>query len=398
MKFVLNSQNVYDYLVENGLCDSRQEAEQYTSQTSQSNIERISAKNFNLLVTLPEGRKLLVKQEQYNSQGKTAGELFGEWRIQKFLQTFPELNHWRLFLPELLHYDAEKSIMVSTYLDSYRDLSDFYSKENNFPTKVAAEIGSYLATVHRDTWNQENYREFFSSEVVRAKPEVSPLLVQSLERIGPEIFGIAPVDGLRFFALYQRYDSLGQAIAQLRETLSPTCLTHNDLKLNNILVAQEWENSSGNIVRLIDWERSSWGDPAFDLGTAMGSYLQIWLGSLVISNSLTIEESLKFATTPLEFLQPSIAALALAYFDTFPEIVEYRPDFLRRVVQFAGWGLMTGILSMVQYQKTFNNTGIAMLQVAKALLCRPDSSMSTIFGVAIEEVFRSQNSEFSTLS
>ncbi len=132
MKFVLNSQNVYDYLVENGLCDSRQEAEQYPSQTSQSNIERITAKNFNLLVTLPDGRKLLVKQEQYNSQGKTAGELFGEWRIQKFLQTFPELNHWGLFLPELLHYDAEKSIMVSTYLDSYRDLSDFYSKENNF--------------------------------------------------------------------------------------------------------------------------------------------------------------------------------------------------------------------------------------------------------------------------
>ncbi|MDE5098476.1 MAG: aminoglycoside phosphotransferase family protein, partial [Trichodesmium sp. St16_bin4-tuft] len=80
MKFVLNSRNVYDYLVENGLCDSLQEGEPYPSQNSQSNVERISAKNFNLLVTLPEGRKLLVKQEQYNSQGKTLGELFGEWR------------------------------------------------------------------------------------------------------------------------------------------------------------------------------------------------------------------------------------------------------------------------------------------------------------------------------
>ena len=155
-------------------------------------------------------------------------------------------------------------------------------------------------------------------------------------------------------------------------------------------MAQDWENSGENIVRLIDWERSSWGDPAFDLGTAISSYLQLWLGSLVISNSLSIEESLKFATTPLELLQPSIAALAKAYLDTFPEILAYRPDFLRQVVQFAGWGLMTGILSMVQYQKTFNNTGIAMLQVAKALLCRPDSSMSTIFGVAIEEILRSQ--------
>lgn len=374
MKFVLSSQNVYDYLIEHGLCDR--------SHKSPTRIERVAAKNFNLLVTLPEGRKLLVKQEQFNSQGETAGEFFGEWRIKKFLQGFPELDRWRVFLPELLLHDAENSILVSTYLDNYRDLMDFYAKENSFPIKVAAEIGTFLATIHRDTWNEESYRQFFAREVVRGKPKVSPLLVQSLERIGPEIFGITPTDGLRFFALYQRYDSLGEAIARLRETLSPTCLTHNDLKLNNILLDKDWENSSGNVVRLIDWERASWGDPAFDLGMAIGSYLQTWLGSLVISNSLTIEESLRLATTPLELLQPSIGALALGYFETFPEIVEYRSDFWARVVQFAGLSLIVSILAMIQYQKTFNNMGIAMLQVAKALLCRPESSTATVFGAA----------------
>ena len=380
MTFVLSSQNVSDYLIEHGLCDR--------SQASPSHIERLLAKNFNLLVTLPDGRKLLVKQEQFNSQGETAGEFFGEWRIQKLLQTFPELEHWRVFLPELLLHDTENSILVSTYLDNYRDLMDFSAKEKRFPTPIAARIGRFLATLHRDTWNRESYREFLASEVVRGKQKVSPLLLQSLERIEPEIFGITPMDGLRFFALYQRYDSLGQAIAQLRQGISPTCLTHNDLKLNNILLDKDWENSSENIVRFIDWERADWGDPAFDLGTAIGSYLQTWLGSLVISNSLTIEESLRLATTPLELLQPSIGALAFAYFDTFPEIVEYRPDFLKQVVQFAGLSLIIGILGMIQYQKTFNNTGIAMLQVAKALLCRPEASMPTIFGTAATELTR----------
>jgi serine/threonine protein kinase len=373
MKFVLSSQNVYDYLIERGICDRSQE--------SPSQVDRVAAKNFNLLVTLPEGRKLLVKQEQFiNSERKTAGEFLGEWRIQKLLQTFPELDHWRVFLPELLLHDTDNSMLVSTYLDSYRDLMDLYAKENRFPTQIAAQIGSFLATLHRDTWNRESYREFFAREMVRGNPKVSPLLIQSLERIEPEIFGITPMDGLKFFALYQRYDSLGQAIAQLHQGISPNCLTHNDLKLNNILLDKDWENSSGNIVRLIDWERSNWGDPAFDLGTAIGSYLQTWLSSLVISNSLTIEESLRLATTPLELLQPSIAALTLAYFDRFPEIVEYRPDFLKQVVQFAGLALIINILAMIQYQKTFNNTGIAMLQVAKSLLCRPEASMPTIFG------------------
>jgi hypothetical protein len=85
-------------------------------------------------------------------------------------------------------------------------------------------------------------------------------------------------------------------------------------------------------------------------------------------------------------LQPSIGGLTLAYLETFPEILEYRPDFLKQVVQLAGFSLIIAILAMVQYQKIFNNTGIAMLQVAKALLCRPESSMPTIFGATATQL------------
>ncbi len=213
-----------------------------------------------------------------------------------------------------------------------------------------------------------------------------PKLIRGLERIGPEIFGLVPADGLKFFALYQRYESLGQAMRELAGAAKPCCLTHNDLKLNNILLHTDWEQETSNIVRLIDWERSSWGDPAFDLGTLIASYLQIWLSSLVVSTSLTIEESLRLAAIPLEQLQPSIAALTRAYFDNFPEILEHRPDFLRRVVQFTGLALIQQIQAMIQYQKSFGNMGICMLQVAKSLLCRPEQSMPTVFGSVAAEL------------
>lgn len=212
-------------------------------------------------------------------------------------------------------------------------------------------------------------------------------MVSQLERITPEIFGLVPADGLKFFALYQRYDSLGKAIAELGNSFTPCCLTHNDLKLNNILLANNWQQStSPDIVRLIDWERSSWGDPAFDLGSLVGSYLLIWLGSLITSKAMSIEESLRMTTTPLEQIQPSIAALAIAYFTEFPEILQRQPDFLRRVVQFTGWNLISAIQATLQYQKSFGNSGICMLQVAKSLLCRPDSSIYTIFGMEASEL------------
>ncbi|EDX76363.1 hypothetical protein MC7420_4619 [Coleofasciculus chthonoplastes PCC 7420] len=374
MTFLLNSDNVFDYLVEHGFC--------HPSELALSQVEPVAAKNFNLLVKLTDTHKLLVKQERHNQDGKAAGEFWGEWQMQVFLQQFPEVEHLRPFLPDVLHFDRDHSILVCRYLDNYQDLMEFYSKEKNFLPEIAVAISTFLATLHRDTFNCQDYQYFFAQQSEQLTSDQVPKLIRGLERIGPEIFGQVPADGLKFFALYQRYDSLGCAIAELGNAFSPCCLTHNDLKLNNILVHSDWEQTTDSIVRIIDWERSAWGDPAFDLGTLLASYVQIWLSSLVISNSLSIEESLRLAATPLEQLQPSIAALIQAYCDTFPDIFNHRPDFLQRVVQFTGFALIQQIQAMIQYQKSFGNMGIVMLQVAKTLLCRPEQSMATIFGAA----------------
>lgn len=385
MTFFLNSQNIFVYLVDHKLCSPNEQ--------SRSKIELKPAKNFNLLLTLSNERKLLVKQERHDGERKTAGELFSEWRIQELLQQFPELSYIRPMLSEVLHFDAEYSIIVFNYLSNYGDLVDFYTRENVFPTAIATSIGATLATIHRATFNCQKYQAFFSQDFEDVPIDQPPKFTSGLERISPEVFGLVPADGLKFFALYQRYDSLGKAISQLISTSNPCCLTHNDLKLNNILLHTDWEQIlsqpnqlSDSTIRLIDWERGSWGDPAFDLGMLVASYLQIWLSSLVVSKSIDIQESLRLAMTPLEEIQPSIAALTKAYLDSFPEILEHRPDLVRRVVQFSGLALIQQIQAMIQYQKSFGNTGICMLQVAKSLLCRPDQSIPTVFGMAASEL------------
>ncbi|MEA5598441.1 aminoglycoside phosphotransferase family protein [Rivularia sp. UHCC 0363] len=385
MTFPLSTKNVLEYLVGQGICPQLE--------PEPREIEPKIAKNFNLLLNLQSGCQLLVKQELLIREEKTVSEFLNEWRIQEFLQRFPELSHIRPMLPEVLHFDAENSIIVLNYLHDYCDVSEFYTKENVFPTAIATSIGTTLATIHRATFNHQEYQEFFSQDSEDVPVDQTSKLALGLERISPEVFGLVPADGLKFFALYQRYDSLGKAISKLTSTLDFCCLTHNDLKLNNILLHNDWEQllskieqSNSSIIRLIDWERSSWGDPAFDLGTIIGSYLQIWLGSLVVSQTLDIQEALRLAMTPLEQLQPSITALTKAYLSNFPEILEHRPDFIKRVVQFSGLVLIQQIQAMIQYQKSFGNTGICMLQVAKSLLCRPEQSIPTVFGMAASEL------------
>lgn len=379
MPFLLSNQNVFQYLIDCGLCTQQEE--------SLIDIELKPAKNFNLLVTLPDGRKLLIKQERYNQKGKTLGEFVNEWRIHDFLQNFANLSHIRPLLSEALHFDADNSIIVFNYLNDYRDLADFYSKENIFPTQIAASVGRNLASIHRLTFDNPEYGELLQNSEDDFSQK-TPKLSGDLDKITPRVFGTVPANGLKFFALYQRYDSLAQAIADLSNAFTPSCLTHNDLKLNNILLSLNWEEAVDNkslqtesIIRFIDWERNGWGDPANDLGTLISSYLQIWLYSMITSKTIAIEESLRLATTPLERLQPSIAALLNAYLANFPEILELRPDFLPRVVQFCGLALIIAIQAALQHEKAFGNSGICMLQVAKSLLCRPEVSIPTVFGI-----------------
>jgi Choline/ethanolamine kinase len=373
MTFLLSYQNVLDYLIEKGFSTQKDK--------EIAKIEPKIAKNFNLLVSFDEDsdRMLLVKQEPHDRDGKSDGEFLREWRIQEFVRQFPEASHLRRWLPEIIHFDRDCSLLIVKYLDDYENLAQFYAKENIFPPEIASSIGTMLASFHQITFQRSNCQEFFDTEENKAANQAAGL-AQSMEKLEPEIFGQYPADGIKFLKLYQRYDSLGKAIVSLGKSIDPCCLAHNDLKLNNLLLPKEWKKTKAIELKLIDWERSSWGDPAFDLGMLFSSYLSMWLGSLVVSNSVSIEEGLRLAMTPLELIQPSNYALVKAYLQTFPEILEYRPDFMLKVMQFAGLGLIQVIQSTLQYQKSFNNSGICMLQVAKTLLCRPEVSIATVLG------------------
>jgi thiamine kinase-like enzyme len=390
MVFLLSSKNVFDYLKEKNICSEIQQ------EVDEQNVESKSAKNFNLLVTLPDHSKLFIKQERFDRQGKTAGEFNREWRIQEFVRQFPEVKKLETWLPEIANFDVDNSILIVKYLDDHQNLGEFYGQENIFATELASSIGSIIATIHSQTINNRSYEDFFGYSNSNTAPKSTQGMGSGLARITPEIFGTVPADGLKFFALYQRYDSLGKAIAQLRESFQPSCLTHNDLKLNNILIATNDQPATTSLaanysqpqveLKLIDWERSGWGDPAFDLGTVIGSYLIIWLQSLIVSRTMAIDESLRLATIPLEVLQPSLAALTKTYAACFPEIVEHDPKFWQKAMQFAGLALIQSIQSTLQYQKAFNNTGICMLQVAKALLCNPTSSIKSVLAIEIDEL------------
>ena len=387
MVFILSSQNVWEYLQTRQICSS--------TVPTPSEIKSKDFKNFNLLVSLNSDRHFLVKQERYNSQGKTKGEFQQEWLIHKLVSHFLELNCLQSAINEAIDYDPEQAIMVFNYLSNYCDLDDFYEREKTFPPAIAAAVGKTIATIHRLTFNQNQYRDFLTQDSNYNLLQ-SPNLFDYLSRIEPELLGYVDEGALAFYRLYQHNVVMVEAIAQLEQDWLNCCLTHGDFRLVNILVSLSWQEelelaaatpfdlrNHRGIIRIIDWEKFSWGDPAYDLGTIMANYLKLWLSSLITDLNIDLPTALNLATTPLRIIQPSLVALIEAYLTTFPEIMAFNSNFVTKTIQFAGFHLIESILAKIEYREPFDETEMCKFQVAKRLLSHPQESMRDLFGQEI---------------
>lgn len=372
----LSSQNISEYLTKQGF---------EISNSKNIQIESKSSKNFNLLVTLPDGLRLLIKQESQNIEGKASGQLYKEWRLYSLIREYPELSEISVLVPKAIFHDGKNSIIGFYYRDDYQDLEDVASEDESviYNLDIVAQLSIALATIHRKTINQQHYRDFLAQELNDV--DTAPNFIRGLKRIRTGIFSQVIAENIKFFKLYQRATQLQQAIQELISSYQQCCLIHNDLKFNNILLHNDYLNkfkgcAETNIISLIDWEKFIWGDPAYDLGQLIASYLNLWLSSIVISSEIDIQTALQLATTPLEKVQPSITKIVTTYWRQFPEITKLYPNFLQRVVQFAGIGLIEKIQIKIHYHEPIGNTGICMLQVAQSLLCHPEISLPVIFG------------------
>lgn len=394
--FLLGTHNVIDYLSQHNFCNSKQRFSQ--------EIELKACKNFNLIVRISPDRYVLVKQEPHGETGTAKGDLAYEWWLHKLIQKTSPIRVVSNLMSDMIQFDPERSIAIFNYLTHYVDLDQFYT-QHFFPTSIAAALGVAIATIHRATFHEPTVQKALAAQ---GYLEDTPDFGNDLRCLTPDIFGQVTSDGLKFYELYQRYDSLGQAIDRLSATYQPCCITHQDLKFNNILLHNQWQDWSttiesnalqpsdrtcspihhqGNsVIRLIDWEKWAWGDPAFDVGTIIASYLKIWLKSLALSPDISIEMALQLASTPLDVLQPSLKVFMYSYLAQFPQILQEFPNFLTRVMQFTGLALIESLQARIHYYEPFGNVGIGMLEVAKTLLCSPEPSIASIFGMSATEL------------
>lgn len=389
MGLILSSKNVVNYLKQNNIYSQDfQPAFPVTVKES---------KNFNIVVTSTTHKSFIVKQNRVDLKGNTSGNLLSEWIFQELINAFSNLASIQPLVSETILFDRANSIIVSVFYNEYVALDDYYETHQSYHPKIANRVGMNLAKIHRATYQQLQHREYLGRHCNLDSATRPPGFVSNLNSLSPSIFGKICPDGLDFYRLYQRFPSLHQAVIELYDHIQPACLAHNDLTLDNFIIDPQIGLESDVVqirpeqVKIIDWEFNYWGDPADDLGMLVSQYMAEWLNSLVADPSLDLNTTLSLATCPLEKITPSLRALLRGYLTAFPEILKHRRDFIKRVIQFAGIGIIDRLSYYVEYHYPFNNEEICKLQVAKNLLCHPDKSCSTIFGSTEAELMNHMN-------
>ncbi|NET73954.1 MAG: hypothetical protein F6K62_24355, partial [Sphaerospermopsis sp. SIO1G2] len=68
--------------------------------------------------------------------------------------------------------------------------------------------------------------------------------------------------------------------------------------------------------------------------------------------------------------------------------LNYRPDFISRVIQFTGLSLIHQIQNTIDYKKYFDNSHLCMLEIAQSLVIMPEQAVLTILGNSLSEILQ----------
>ncbi|MBD1938764.1 hypothetical protein [Microcoleus sp. FACHB-68] len=380
MTINLNYKNLFHYLVDAAICQ-KDDLEYLTID--------LSSKASNWVIELPRNLgKLFVKQTPHYSGLYKDIRIWKEWHIYNFLQSDKSLDYVSSLTPELLYFDESNLILIYKFPFDYISLKKYYKNQESLPNFLAELVGTTLAKLHSETINSQQCHTFVSevseSQLHYQLPYPDYLSDYLVSRIEPESLKKTQAVCWRFLGIFQKSEAVREVVTELVLNHRHCCLTHNNIQFHKIFIPQNWENcvseiqhSDKSIIKLSDWEAYSWGDPACDLGKAILGYFLLWIDSMIVHPAIEIKKSIQLATIPLEVVRPSIVAMTKAYINTYPKVLEDYPEFIKRVIQFAGLGLIYQLLTEFQLQPqiALNHQNLYFF-IAAQLLCKPEKFLS----------------------
>lgn len=220
-----------------------------------------------LRVNPSSGEPFVLKQsrEQLRTRAAWFSRLDRIWREIDVMRLLAPLLPAGV-IPRVLFEDRDNYVFAMEAAPAEHRVWKQLLLEGDADPTIAARLGTYLATIHRQTALRPDLAAAFGDTQVFVELRVDPFY-RHLAQAAPEV---AP------------------HIERLIEEMFSTavCLVHADFSPKNVLIA-------GERIVLVDFETGHYGDPAFDLG--------FFLSHLLLKTVLHPERFIEYAGLTEEF-------------------------------------------------------------------------------------------------
>jgi aminoglycoside phosphotransferase (APT) family kinase protein len=271
----------------------------------------------------------------------------------------PELAALRPVVPRFLAYDAGENMLVTEFVRGADNLLTFHRKQRGFSTSVASALGRTLGDLHRKT----------------AKPKA-----KELQTMTPWVFSfhLSPIFQQQSAANVHLRQLISTpyfipTLDRLRQEWQPDAFIHGDLKWENCVLEDGEEN--GRLL-VVDWEIGNLGDPLWDVGSILNSYVGAWVSSIPVVNG---EANPAGAEYPLAHIRPAMRSFWESYIESRGVESSARPGMLRRVILFMAARLLQTVYEHSAVATSLSAFSILVLQLVTNLFKEDESGYQLIY-------------------
>ena len=365
---LLNSDSVVHYLLQRGLLsfDSVVDGDLM--------VVEAPRRNRNFKVTRQRQPGVFVKQVQEWDPQAIATVQREAW-CYSLAKTLPELASLKEMLPEFHAYDQQRNVLVLELLSGFESLADYHIRLGKFPVEIAVALADILGAYHRET--RDKLQNLPQATIF---PRMAPWIL-SIHQQQPGWFQSLSAANSQLLGIVKKYDQFATALDQLRSQWSFTSLVHGDIKWDNCLI-QPATDSGKLKIKVIDWELADLGDPLWDVGAILQSYLCHWILSMPIWQGARPEEVIARAPYPLEALQAPINAFWNRYKEVAQIPADQRKDALARSIGYGATRMIQSAYEALSFAAQINANALYLLQVSMNILLDTNEATRELFGIS----------------
>lgn len=364
---ILSRTNVAHYLLDQGLLTPSAVVD------GEFMVAEVTRRNRNFKVMRRGQQGYFVKQIQHWDPS-TVATLAAEATCYRFAREMPEFATLAELVPHDFLYDRQRHVLVTGLLPDAESLMDYHRRLNAFPPDVARLVGMQFGRLHRAPMPSLEGRP--EATTFRRQP---PWALSS--HLGANMFGALSGGSTRLLQIVQTYPDFQRTFDQMRADWRVVGLMHGDLKWENCVVYPVASENGELGTRVVDWELADIGDPSWDVGGLLQSYISFWVLSMSFGADVPPAQIEQTARYPIEKMQPSIRAFWQAYTAALDIERPAIESLLVRSVQYGAARMIQTAYESMQYSPQILPGTLGLLQVSLNMLKDPKKAATQLLGL-----------------